>query len=377
VDNGFGKYNSILEVPGKSHLFPMLFTEKTADKKIMLTVQNDVTDVFVYWQNYRLPDKFVKVVNGQITLDIPAEATALERSFIRVWAANAEGVSNDVLIPLHKGDVLTQSKQLTRTDKHAQIMYFMLVDRFMNGDTLNDKPLNRPDVDPRVDFWGGDLAGLQQKIEDGYFEKLGVNLWVSPLNQNPKNAFREYPEPHRKYSGYHGYWPVSSTKVDYRYGTDYELKKMVASAHSQDINVILDYVAHHVHSEHFLAKQHPEWFTQLDLPDGRKNIRLWDECRLTTWFDTFLPTFDFSKPEVVECMSDSALGWITNFDLDGFRHDATKHIPESFQRRLTQKIKNQIIIPQNKSFYQIGNIWKPRTGWQLCQFRRTRRAVRL
>jgi hypothetical protein len=45
VDNGFGKYNSILEVPGKSHLFPVLFTEKTADKKIMLTVQNEVTDV--------------------------------------------------------------------------------------------------------------------------------------------------------------------------------------------------------------------------------------------------------------------------------------------------------------------------------------------
>lgn len=355
VDNGFGKYNSILEVPGKSHLFPVLYTEKTGDNKIVLTVQNEVTNVFVYWQNYRLPDKFVKVVNGQITFDIPAEATALERSFIRVWAANAEGVSNDVLIPLHKGDVLTQSKQLTRTDKHAQIMYFMLVDRFMNGDTLNDKPLNRPDVDPRVDFWGGDLAGLQQKIEDGYFEKLGVNtLWVSPLNQNPLEPYGFYAPKNTKFSGYHGYWPVSSSKVDFRFGTNDELKTLVTKAHEHQVNVLLDYVANHVHEEHPLYKEHPEFATDLYLPDGTLNVEKWDEQRLTTWFDTFMPSLDYSNPEVVDMMTDSAIYWMKEFKLDGFRHDACKHVNLEFWRLLTLKMKQN--FPDNMN-YQIGETY--------------------
>jgi len=69
----------------------------------------------------------------------------------------------------------------------------MLVDRFKNGNPQNDKPLNRPDVNPKVDYWGGDLAGLQQKIDDGYFETLGVNtLWISPLNQNPTQPYGYY-----------------------------------------------------------------------------------------------------------------------------------------------------------------------------------------
>jgi len=63
----------------------------------------------------------------------------------------------------------------------------------LKRESANDKPLNRPDVNPKVDYWGGDLAGLQQKIDDGYFETLGVNtLWISPLNQNPTQPYGYY-----------------------------------------------------------------------------------------------------------------------------------------------------------------------------------------
>ena len=117
------------------------------------------------------------------------------------------------------------------------------------------------------------------------------------------------------------------------------MKQFVTEAHYQGINIIMDYVSHHVHMKHPLYKLHPDWITKLDLPDGRKNIRLWDEQRLTTWFDTFLPTLDFNRPQVVEMESDSAMYWVENYDMDGFRHDATKHVPEAFWRRLTQKVK--------------------------------------
>ena len=355
VDNGFGKYNSILQIAGKNDSFPALLTDDFSKTKIILSAQNQVIEVFAYWQNYRLPVQFVKIENGKITIDIPADAKELDRSFIRIWASNEYGVSNDILIPLQKGKVLTDSKEISRIDKHAQIIYFMLVDRFKNGNPQNDKPLNRPDVNPKVDYWGGDLAGLQQKIDDGYFETLGVNtLWISPLNQNPTQPYGYYAPMKTKFSGYHGYWPVSSSKVDFRFGTNEEFKNLVADAHKNKINILLDYVAHHVHNEHPFYKQHPEWTTPLHLPDGTLNTERWDDQRLTTWFDTFMPTLDLSNPKVVEIMTDSALFWLKEFDLDGFRHDACKHVTEEFWRELTLKMKKEF---KEKDFYQIGETY--------------------
>lgn len=355
VDNGYGKFNSILQIPGNEELLPVLITRKSENRKIYLSYLQDIQQVSVYWQNHRLPDHFIRYDKGELAFDIPIEASKLERSYFRVWAANRYGVGKEVLIPLHKGKPVNDSKQLTRQDPHSQIMYFMLVDRFHNGSTANDRPMNRPDVHPKVDYWGGDLAGLQKKIEDGYFEKLGINtLWISPLNQNPEEPYGFYAPKNTKFSGYHGYWPVSSSKVDDRFGSNDEFKSLVNKAHSKNMNVLLDYVANHVHELHPLYQRHPEFATSLYLPDGTMNVEKWDEHRLTTWFDTFLPSLDFANPEVVEMMTDSAIFWLKEFNLDGFRHDACKHVPVEFWRMLTLKIKKQF---PDKSLYQIGETY--------------------
>ncbi len=359
VDNGFGKYNSILEVKGNAHLAPRLFSDRYSESKIVISFENEVENIFIYWQNYRLPAKFIKITDNTFTFDIPAEANILERSHIRVWASNSNGASNDLFIPLHNGKVLTDAKNIKRTDKHAQIMYFMLVDRFKNGNPNNDAPLNRPDVDPRADYRGGDLAGLQSKIEDGYFEKLGVNsLWVSPVNQNPTDAYGFYKDPktgfETRFSGYHGYWPISSSKVDFRFGSNDELKTLVSKAHGKQINVLLDYVANHVHEDHPFYRNNPELATSLYLPDGTMNVEKWDEQRLTTWFDTFMPSLDFSNPKVVETMTDSAIWWVNEFNIDGFRHDACKHVNLEFWRTLTHKMRKQF---PDKMNYQIGETY--------------------
>ena len=355
VDNGFGQFNSKLEIKSNDDSLPRITTESYSARQISLSYTNQVSEVFVYWQNYRLPVNFTRTANGKIAFDIPMNARHTKRSHIRVWASNQFGVSNDILIPLHKGEVLMDAKHIDRTDKHAQMMYFMLVDRFKNGNTNNDVPMNRADVHPKVDYWGGDLAGLQKKIEDGYFEKLGFNtLWISPLNENPAEPYGYYEAVNTKFSGYHGYWPVSSSRVDYRFGTNDELKNLVAKAHTKKMNVLLDYVANHVHEDHPLYQQFPEFATPLYLADGTKNVEKWDEHRLTTWFDDFMPTLDFSKPEVVEMMTDSALFWIKEFNLDGFRHDACKHIQNEFWRTLTAKLKKEF---PGKNIYQIGETY--------------------
>ncbi|MEI7981119.1 MAG: alpha-amylase family glycosyl hydrolase, partial [Bacteroidota bacterium] len=247
------------------------------------------------------------------------------------------------------------------SDREAMIMYFILVDRFKNGKPENDGPLKDKEIDPKVNYMGGDLAGITREIENGYFTNLGINtLWISPITQNPLGGYNEYPAPHRKFSGYHGYWPITLTTVDTRFGNAEEFHKLVNEAHSNNINIILDFVSHHVHQEYPVLKVHPDWITQIDLPGKRKNIRLWDEQRLTTWFDVFLPTFDLTKPEVANMVSDSAAYWIKEYKLDGFRHDAAKHVPENYWRMLTRKLNQQVTIPENRGVYQIGETFGSR-----------------
>ncbi|MEI7725852.1 MAG: alpha-amylase family glycosyl hydrolase, partial [Bacteroidota bacterium] len=217
------------------------------------------------------------------------------------------------------------------------------------------------EIDPKVNYMGGDLAGITREIEDGYFSNLGINtLWISPITQNPLIGYNEYPAPHRKFSGYHGYWPITLTTVDTRFGNADEFHKLVNEAHSNNINIILDFVSHHVHQEYPVLKAHPDWITPIDLPGNRKNLRLWDEQRLTTWFDVFLPTFDLTKPEVANMVSDSAVFWIREYKLDGMRHDAAKHVPENYWRMLTQKLNQHVNIPEKRSVYQIGETFGSR-----------------
>jgi glycosidase len=73
-----------------------------------------------------------------------------------------------------------------------------------------------------------------------------------------------------------------------------------------------------------------------------------------------MPSLDFSRPEVIETMTDSALFWVKEFELDGFRHDATKHIQLEFWRTLTRKIKDSVTVPTGKKIFQIGETYGSR-----------------
>ena len=271
------------------------------------------------------------------------------RSFIRLYAASLANRLNDVLIPLQDGKVVTDAAQLSLNDDQTQVLYSLMIDRFYNGNTANDEPLNDPEVLPIVDYQGGDIKGITVKINSGFFEDLSITtIWVSPITQNPTDAWGRYPfkngnkydptKTYTKFSGYHGYWPIYNNKVDHRFGTSDELREMLDAAHAHNLHVVLDYVANHLHINSPVIQQHPEWITDSILPDGRRNFELWDEARLTTWFDVHIPSLDLERPEVCEAMTDTALFWLENFPFDGFRHDACKHIPEAYWRLLGHKM---------------------------------------
>lgn len=355
INNNAGGFNSLLKVKGGKKT-PKLQTISTQNNIIEIAA-NATSQFIVFWENKQLPSKFIKQEQGTYSITIPQRAIKEKRSYLRIWGADTTSYSNDLLIPLEYGEVVRDTKNLTRKDKHTNILYSLMIDRFYDGKKENNFPLNRKDVLPQVDYQGGDLVGITKKIKDGYFTNLGISaIWISPITQNPDIPYGQWNNPSTKFSGYHGYWPISSSKIDYRFGTSKELKELLAVAHEHNINIFLDYVANHVHQEHPFYKQHPHWVTPLYLPDGTKNTQLWDSQRLTTWFDDFMPSLDLENDTVREMMTDSALFWIQNYDFDGFRHDATKHIPIEFWRTLTRKIRHS----NNPNIYQIGETYGSR-----------------
>lgn len=355
ISNGFGAYNSVLKIaapdPSKvSQINARDFNKAT----ISLNMKNPSKSAYIALWNNELIDEWTATENHSRELSIPNQASEVYRSHIRIYGYSNFGRANDVLIPLEFGKVISDPKKLDRFDKHTQILYFMMVDRFFNGDTTIDDPIEDERVDFRANYQGGDLEGIYQKLNEDYFQELGVNtIWLSPITQNPLIAYQEYPEPRRYYSGYHGYWPINNKKVDHRLGDGSTLKKVVSRAHREDMNILLDFVSNHVHEDHAMYQNDKSIATELDLADGRKNLRLWDgDTRLTTWFDTFMPSLNLEDEALATMMADTALYWIDEYDLDGFRHDATKHIPLSYWRLLTQKLKAGKM--KEKSIYQVG-----------------------
>jgi len=123
-------------------------------------------------------------------------------------------------------------------------VYFLLTDRFNNGDPDNDVQFERTQETAVLrGFEGGDIVGVTQKINEGYFDNLGVNaLWLTPLVEQIHDGTDEG----TGYTyGYHGYWAKDWTALDPNFGTEQELKAMVEAAHSRGIRVLFDAVVNH------------------------------------------------------------------------------------------------------------------------------------
>jgi len=363
VPNPFGDYNNIVVVPDPDagatvwHMNGHINLRDTLKLNfISENPRQELTDppqVLVFLDNNRLEKETVRHDKNAFQAAIPINRLqGQQRVLVGVF-------KNGTARPYYRIDLV--DGQPAGGSKKAfswrdAIIYSLFIDRFYDADPSNTKKVDNPDLHPKANYHGGDLAGVLAKLEEGYFSDLGVNvLWISPVNQNPREAYREFPEPKRLYTGYHGYWPIEPDKVDERFGDMGLLQKVVETAHSRDMKVILDFVSNQVHEKHPWFKEHPDWFGELNLPDGRKNIRFWDEYRLTTWFDTFLPSFDFpGSPRALEAMTDNAVWWMQKTGVDGFRQDAVKHVPNTFWRTLTRKIKEEVEIPENKTTYQIG-----------------------
>lgn len=362
VPNGLGDYNSVIiiesEKADKLYLHSLNYQAEDQTKIFNYYLEGfhsspiEETNIVALLDNQRINGSLIKVEGNKISLLFPDDLIEGER-LIRVAVRTNGKFSNIQTTKIINGKPVNNDSP---AGWHDAIIYSLMIDRFNNGDLSNDKPVKHDSLFTPANYNGGDLQGLINKINEGYFNQLGINtFWISPIVDNTNKAYREYPPPHRYYTGYHGYWPVSLQDVEEHFGDMKLAKEFVSKAHQNNIKVLLDFVANHVHEEHPLWKENRDWFGILELPDGRKNLRLWDEYRLTTWFEPYMPSFDYvGSKDALEKMTDNAIWWLTETNADGFRHDAVKHVPNEFWRLLTKKIKEQIEIPHQIKVYQIG-----------------------
>ncbi len=360
VSNPFGSYNSILVVPprhpGRRHLH-LLHAENGSDSlhvefhlEAPDTTPPRRQEVVALLDNHPLTPSRFSVDGRNLRISLPIRR--LEGTHTLRVAVTRDGAAT-LFQTLHLADGAPFGNENHDFHWCDAVLYSILIDRFADGAPDNNAPIPEPELSPKANYQGGDLQGILQKIEEGYFDSLGVSvLWLSPAIDNTEKAHREWPPPHRYFSGYHGYWPVHPRRVEEHFGDLSLLRRVVDAAHAHGMKVLLDFIANHVHIDHPYFRNHRDWFGTMDLPDGRKNIRLWDEFRLTTWFEPFLPSFDYIGSEAaVDTMTEDALWWLEQTGADGFRHDAVKHIPYRFWRRLTAKLKRRM---GDRKIFQIG-----------------------
>lgn len=361
--NGMGDFNSVFAVPesktGKNFLHTSKFEDangKSAFSFIYEDEKNDaplkLENVIALLDNSTIPVKNI-LINGK-SINIIFDKEELEKKSLLRVSVNRNGrTTNLQSVFLADGKPAGSAQNFLWNDA---IIYSLMIDRFNDGDKSLNKKIVQDSLFEKANYMGGDFQGIINKLNEGYFDSLGVNtIWLSPVYDNPNSAYSESPAPHRWYSGYHGYWPVNSFDTEEKFGTLDKLNELVNTAHKRGIKILLDVVANHVHEQHPLFKEHPEWFGSLTLPDGRRNLRLWDEQRLTTWFEPYLPKFNYvGSQEAIDFMSGNAIWWLNETGADGFRQDAVKHITNQFWRSLTKRLKSEIEIPHNRKVYQIG-----------------------
>jgi len=212
-----------------------------------------------------------------------------------------------------------------------ETIYFLMVDRFNNGDTSNDK--NVDTKDPKA-YQGGDFQGVIDKLD--YIKDMGFTaIWLTPIFDNQP-------------LGYHGYWITDFYKTEEHFGSIDTFKKLVDEAHKRDMKVMVDFVVNHVGPEHPWVNdpQKSDWFHEnqpmnFDNEESLQNAWLYD-----------LPDLNTENPEVKNYLFDAAKWWIEETDVDGYRLDTVRHVPQEFWTEFSEEVKSV-----KEDFYLLGEVF--------------------
>ncbi|MFC4889407.1 pullulanase-type alpha-1,6-glucosidase [Streptomyces beijiangensis] len=299
-----------------------------------------------------------------------------------------------------------------RNDLTRDQFYFVMPDRFANGDSSNDKggltgSRLQTGYDPtdKGFYQGGDLKGLTQKLD--YIKGLGTTaIWMAPIFKNkPVQGTGADAS-----AGYHGYWITDFTQVDPHFGTNADLEKLIDSAHHKGMKVFFDVITNHTadvvdyeeKSYDYLSKGAFPYLTKDGVPfddsdysDGTKKFPAVDvdsfpysptvpaaekNVKTPSWLND--PTMyhnrgnstyagesadqgDFGglddlwteRPEVVQGMEKIYEKWVEDFGIDGFRIDTVKHVDMDFWTQWATALDAYAAKRGRSDFFMFGEVY--------------------
>lgn len=246
-------------------------------------------------------------------------------------------------------------------DWRDAVIYFVFVDRFLDGDASNN--CHVAGVDTPGNYQGGDWKGVTQKINADYFGGLGVNtLWLTvPVRNTDQSGLGMGADTHL-YSGYHGYWPKELAEVEPCFGTRADLKALVDAAHAKGLKVLFDFAMVHVHISSTLYQSHNDWFWPNSYNGGNclcgQNCD-WNAQGQRCWFTDYLPHWNYTVPAARDFVVNAAVQLVLDFGVDGFRLDAIKHVDGTWLTQLRQSIRTRITAAQTPAqrFYMVGETY--------------------
>lgn len=277
-------------------------------------------------------------------------------------------------------------------------LYFLLTDRFNNGNPANDLNFGRTAQAAKLrGFMGGDIKGITQKIEEGYFDNLGINaIWFTPVMEQIHDKVDEGTG---ATYGFHGYWTKDWTRLDPNFGTEADLAELVEKAHRHGIRVVLDVVINHTGP---VTQQDPLWPAEWvrttpqctykgyestvtctlvkNLPDVKTEnnnpaqlppalLEKWKkEGRLeqeTAELDAFFKRTGYPRAPrfyIIKWLSD----YVRQYGVDGYRCDTAKHVEETVWAELLKEAQKAFAdwkkahpdqVLDNNKFFMVGEVY--------------------
>ncbi|MFB6773758.1 pullulanase-type alpha-1,6-glucosidase [Streptomyces sp. NPDC056337] len=309
------------------------------------------------------------------------------------------------------------AKADARHDLTREQFYFVLPDRFANGDTRNDKGgltgtrlATGYDPTDKGFYQGGDLKGLTDRLD--YIKGMGTTaIWMAPIFKNqPVQGTGENAS-----AGYHGYWITDFTQVDPHFGTNQDLKNLVSKAHAKGMKVFFDVITNHTadvvdyeeKSYDYLSKgafpyltEDGKPFDDADYADGdrafprvgtgsfprtptvpaaKKDLKvprwlndpaMYHNRGDSTWAGESTTYGDFSglddlwteRPEVVSGMEKIYQRWVKDFAIDGFRIDTVKHVNMEFWTQWATALDAYAAKKGRDDFFMFGEVYSADTS---------------
>ncbi|WP_333734225.1 pullulanase-type alpha-1,6-glucosidase [Streptomyces sp. IBSBF 3010] len=297
--------------------------------------------------------------------------------------------------------------QATRHDLTREQFYFVMPDRFANGDTRNDRGgLTGSRLETGYDptdkgfYQGGDLKGLTDRLD--YIKDLGTTaIWLAPIFKNrPVQGTGKDAS-----AGYHGYWITDFTQVDPHFGTNADLTKLIDKAHRKGMKVFFDVITNHTADTVDYAEKTYGYRSKGAYPYLDRDGRPFDDAagmaktdadsfpykpvsgggKTPSWLND--PTMyhnrgdstyagesttygDFSglddlwteRPEVVAGMEKIYEKWVRDFDIDGFRIDTVKHVDMDFWTQWATALDAYAAKHGRKDFFMFGEVYSSDTA---------------